>query len=525
MFNLTIVGISSILGSTWLFGAWQAARVAGPSALLCWPIGAILVLLFAMSYAEMSANYPATGGMVRYTQLSHGPFAGFIAGWANWIGSITIIAIEAASSVQYMSSWSFDFTHHLYDKKASKLSLTGFSLAVVFIMLYFILNFWSTKLFLRSTFYISLLKIGIPFLTSATLIIAACQQHHFIYNHSEFMPYGINSVFTAVATTGVIFAFNGFQAPINLSGEVKNPSRNIPMSVFLSIFITLILYLILQYAFLGNITLQEVQHGWNQLDYNSPLVHLALSLNLNWLMILLYADAFISPSGAAIINTASTSRMLYAMEKNGYMPKFLGKLHPLYCIPRAAMWVNLIVSFTILFIFRSWDSLVSVITISSVVAYSTGPIAAMALRKWDRNSHSLVKIKVLKLLSPLAFIVISWVLYWACWPLTGKVILMMFSGLPLYLYYQYIKSWDNFKKQFYSGLWLICYLLGIVFISWAGSSTFGGKGLLNTLESMLVLSILAIVLYFWGIESSYLKTMVNVEEYLINAKEQHGTQS
>ena len=105
LLGLTMSGIGTMIGSGWLFGAWKAARLAGPAAILAWPIGAIAILLLAFAYAELGARYPAIGGMCRYTQLSHGSFAGFIAGWANWIAIVSVIPIEAASSIQYMSSF------------------------------------------------------------------------------------------------------------------------------------------------------------------------------------------------------------------------------------------------------------------------------------------------------------------------------------------------------------------------------------------------------------------------------------
>ena len=68
--------------------------------------------------------------------------------------------------------------------------------------------------------------------------------------------------------------------------------------------------------------------GWHGIDFSSPFAQLALLLNLHWLAILLYADAFVSPSGTGITYTASTARMIYGMERNGTLPKILGRLHP-----------------------------------------------------------------------------------------------------------------------------------------------------------------------------------------------------
>jgi len=513
LLGLTMAGIGSIIGSGWLFGAWKAARLAGPAALLAWPIGAVIIILVALAYAELGARYPTTGGMVRYTQLSHGSFAGFIAGWANWIAIVSVISIEAVSSIQYLSSWQYHWTQALYNEHTHELTGWGLFLSAILIVVYFLLNYWSLRLFLRSMIYVTIFKIIIPFLTCFALIAAAGLKGHTNFVHQEFMPYGISGIFTAIATAGVIFAFNGFQTPINLSGEAKNPQRDVPLAVFLSVFITFILYILLQYAFIISIKPGEIAGGWANLYMSSPFVHLALALNMNWLAILLYIDAFVSPSGTGITYTATTSRMLYAMQRNGYMPKLIGQLHPFYHIPRWAMWVNLVVSFIFLILFRGWSSLVAVISVSTIISYVNGPVSAVALRRWGKKIHPPLHIKGLIWTAPIAFIIISWVLYWARWPLTGQVILIMIIGLPIYFYYQHKDNWVKFRNEWKSGVWLIAYLIVMAIISFTGSKDFGGLGLMNTLFSMLAVSVIGIIFYYWGLHSSYIKKEPSGDHY------------
>jgi amino acid transporter len=99
---------------------------------------------------------------------------------------------------------------------------------------------------------------------------------------------------------------------------------------------------------------------------------------------LLYADAFVSPSGTGITYTATTARMLYGMERNGVLPKMFGRLHAVHGIPRMAMWFNLAVSFLFLFFFRGWGTLAAVISVATIVSYMAGPVSAMTLRRHCR---------------------------------------------------------------------------------------------------------------------------------------------
>ena len=159
-----------------------------------------------------------------------------------------------------------------------------------------------------------------------------------------------------MATSGIVFSYNGFQSPVNLAGEARNPGRSVPFAIFGSIALSTVVYLMLQVAFLGSVPPDRLHEGWAALEYSSPFAQLALALNLNWLAILLYADAFISPSGTGTTYTATTARMIYAMERSGTVPEMLGRVHPRCGIPRPAMWFNLAVSFLFLFFFRGWAS-------------------------------------------------------------------------------------------------------------------------------------------------------------------------
>src|SRR5579885_1917329 len=111
---LMFTGLGSIIGSGWLFGAWRAAQLAGPGAVWAWVIGAAIVLAIALTYAELGAMFPESGGMVRYGHYSHGSLVGFIAAWANWIAIVSVIPVEAEASVQYMSSWPWAWAQDLF---------------------------------------------------------------------------------------------------------------------------------------------------------------------------------------------------------------------------------------------------------------------------------------------------------------------------------------------------------------------------------------------------------------------------
>jgi len=307
---------------------------------------------------------------------------------------------------------------------------------------------------------------------------------------------------TAVATSGVVFAFNGFQSPVNLAGEVKNPNRSIPIAVVGSILLAGGIYVLLQIAFIGAVSPEQAVKGWGGINFHSPFADLAIALNLNWLALLLFADAFVSPSGAGITNTATTARMVYGMKENGHMPKRFGVIHPVYGVPRAALCLNLLVSFVFLFLFRGWGSLAEVISVATLISYATGPVAVMVLRRKGSVNRP-IRVKGMGVIAPVAFILASLILYWATWPLTGKVALIMVLGLPIYLYYQSKAGFADLIPQLKAGLWLISYLAFMVLISCLGSDRFGGHDVIPYGVDMILIAVCALVFYFWGIKSAW----------------------
>lgn len=500
---LTMVGLGSIIGSGWLFGAWRAAQIAGPAAIFSWIIGMIVILFIALSYSELGSMFPEAGGMVKYSQYSHGSFVGFLAAWANWIAIVSVIPVEAIASVQYMSSWPWKWAQWTHGLVVNG-SLTGGGLAIAsaLLVVYFLLNYWTVSLFSKANSFITVFKIIIPGLTIGSLLFAGFHASNFT-SAGSIVPNGWASVLTAVATSGIIFAFNGFQSPINMAGEAKNPGRSIPIAVIGSILIAMVIYVLLQIAFIGAIDPSMIENGWHHLNFNSPFADLAIVLGINWLVILLYADAFISPSGTGITYTATTSRMLYGMEKNKYLPSVFGKLHPFYGIPRQAMFLNLGVSFLFLFLFRGWGVLAEVISVATLISYITGPVTVMTLRRTGQNLYRPLRLKGLSFIAPLGFVMASLVLYWARWPLTGQVLFIIMIGLPVYFYYQAKIKWKGFRQNFSAGLWMVVYLLCMMTISYLGSQKFGGINVIPFGWDMVVITCLSLVFYRWAIKSGF----------------------
>lgn len=506
--QLVLLGLGSLIGSGWLFGAWEASSIAGPAAIISWIIGFVVIGSIAYNYIEIGTMFPQSGGMSNYAQYTHGSLLGFIAAWANWVSLVTIIPIEAVSAVQYMSSWPWEwakFTSGLMD--GSTISNAGLFAVFVIIIIFSLLNYWSVKLLTSFTSLISVFKLGVPLLTIIMLIISGFDTGNYGHSVGTFMPYGSAPIFAATTASGIIFSFNAFQTIINMGSEIQKPEKNIARGIAISLTLSAILYIVLQSTFITSMPTEMLhENGWSGINFNSPFADMAILLGLNWLAILLYMEAVVSPFGTGVSFVAVTGRVLRAMEQNGHIPKFLGKMNEKYMIPRVAIIFNAIISMVMVSLFRDWGTLASVISTATLVAYLTGPTTVISLRKMAPKMHRPFRVNLLKFMAPFSFVMASLAIYWAMWPTTAEVILIIILGLPIYFFYEYKMNWKNTKKQIGGSLWIILYLIVLAFLSFIGSKEFKGMNWIHYPYDFIVIIIIALIFYKIG-TSSYFESV------------------
>ncbi|WP_374228573.1 APC family permease [Streptomyces sp. ET3-23] len=501
LFALIMIGLGSIFGSGWLFGAGQAAQVAGPAALVAWVIGAIFIGMIAMSYAEVGAAYPLPGAMARFGSLSHGPVLGFITGWAVWIATASLIPIEAIAGTQYMSSWSFGWARALVAD--GKLSATGMATALLLTFALWLACYWSVALLARANNLLTLVKFAIPVLAVAALIASGFHTGNFT-DHGGFAPNGWSAVMTAVTTSGVVFAFNGFQAVVNLGGAAKNPGRAIPLALVGALSLGLVIYLALQVAFLGAVPPEKLAEagGWSGINFASPFADLAKLLMLHWVVTMLQFGAFISPNGANIGNVASAAYLAQNLAETGFFPRKIAEVHPRYGVARPAMWLNLAFSVLLLLtIGHSWEALASVVSAAMVVSYLMGPIAVGVFRRTKPDLPRPFRLPAASVLCPLTFAFAACALYWSKWPNTGKVALLTLISVPIAAIVLRRRGETDLRRQFAPAWWMAGFLLWMAGLSALGGKEFGGHGVITGGADIALVAVSALGFYFWAVRA------------------------
>src|SRR5213593_734790 len=165
-YGLMFVSLGSIIGSGWLLGALNAAKVAGPASILSWILAACMLSLLAITYAELGATYPVAGGAARFPYYSHGPIAGFAAGWAAWLQAVFIAPIEVLAAITYVNSvgWvnmHFNMINKVGDS-AGLLNGTCLVVALILMVLFTAMNLAGAKFLSDSNVVVVIWKTAVP---------------------------------------------------------------------------------------------------------------------------------------------------------------------------------------------------------------------------------------------------------------------------------------------------------------------------------------------------------------------------
>jgi amino acid transporter len=486
VYDLLGLSMGGIIGSGWLFGVNKAVYTAGPSAILSWIVGGILVLFVALAWAEISAMAPRSGAIVRYPFWTHGSYTGFTFGWAYFLTAVTVPPIEVEGVLFGIASVNPTFVKALTTSgtflgaPVEELNALGILFAAMLMVVFFFLNYGGIRLLGKTNTYVTVWKVVIPVITFLTLFVLFKGGNFSIGalpgapgGASSFFPLGIANTFLAIPTSGVFFAYLGFRQGLEYGGEAKRPQRDIPVATVGAVFIALGIYTLLQLSYIGAIDWANISVTCTSSMANPGLypgctaaaikagaavpIHVGDWANLaisNWATLpLKYAvaagtggffaffaavllfDSWLSPSGTGWIYLGTSTRTLYGLSIEGYFPRGLHAIHDRFRIPWVALLVSTVIGIAFLAPLPSWYELVAFISSTSALTYVTGGAILPALRKYAGGVHRPFKLPAPWVLSCCSFVAAALVLFWSGFATITWVLIAIYIGIGLYLLY------------------------------------------------------------------------------------------
>jgi APA family basic amino acid/polyamine antiporter len=303
--------------------------------LAAWAIGGVISLLGALSYAEMGAAYPRSGGLYAYLAEAYGSMIAFLFGWASLTiiltGQIAGIAIGFA---EYLAVFLPAASN---SSVIASYTLPGFGLRTIsggqVVATVMILGLcWINIAALGGSRGFAVVLTAAKVLVLALIAVLALTAGNPVPAITFEMPQSQGFIAAlALAMIPVLWTFEGW-ANLNLAGgEVKNPRRNLPLALVLGIGAVTFIYILVNLAYLSALSIEEMS-GVVRIG-EAAASKLGGSMGAG----VFSAIALLSTAGCNAAMLFVSARMLYAMSRDGLFLPSAGKVHPKFGTPANAV--------------------------------------------------------------------------------------------------------------------------------------------------------------------------------------------
>ncbi|MFD7692004.1 amino acid permease [Streptomyces sp. NPDC059805] len=430
LWQLTMISIGATLGTGIFVVLGDAVPEAGPAVTLAFVIAGLTALFSALSYAELAGSIPVAGSSYSYAYATMGELVAWICGWC--------LVLEYGVSVAAVAVGWGEYLNELLDGTIGVTIPTVLSsapgeggvinlpaLIVVLLAMVFLLG--GVRESARANTIMVAVKIA-----ALVLFCAVGFTGFKSGNYADFMPLGMAGVSAAGAT--LFFSYIGFDAASTAGEEAKDPKKDLPRAIMLSLIIVTALYVLVAGVAVG---------AWNWTKFEGSQASLAAIMNdvsgQTFWGTLLALGAVISIASVVLTVLYGQTRVLFAMSRDGLVPKALGKVHPKTGAPRLnTVIVSLFCGALAALI--PLGKLVDATSIGTLFAFALVNIAVIVLRRKRPELERTFRVPFGPVLPALGFLfcvynmvsldTVTWVVF-GCW---------MAAGLVFYFLYGYRRS-------------------------------------------------------------------------------------
>ncbi len=380
LFQLTLMGVGSTLGTGIFFALAETVPIAGPAVVLSFVLAAVTAALTALCYAEVSSSLPVSGSSYTFAYMTLGEGAAMVVaaclllewgiagaavavGWSSYLNDLITIITGQQIPMAIRTSPFLDGPDGWVLSGKSYINLP----AVVLVWMCTILLLRGSRESAIVNAILTLSKLGVLalFVLMALLVF---QQQNFV----PFMPFGVEGVGAAAAI--VFFSFIGLDAVVNASEEAINPQRNIPLAIIAALLVVTAVYVLVAISSLG------VQPAGDFSGHKGSLTMILQRATAEpWLAGVLAAGAVMSIFSVTLVCLYGQSRIFFAMARDKIIPSALGKINPHSHSPSTGVLVSAIIVTPLAAVVPS-HMLWSMVSLGTLVTFIAVAIALIVLR-------------------------------------------------------------------------------------------------------------------------------------------------
>ena len=368
--DLMAIGIGTVIGTgIFILPGTIAAKQAGPGVSLSFLLSAIVCAFAAMCYAEFASALPVAGSAYSYGNVVFGEFFGWLLGWALILEYMLAVASVSTGWAAYFNSFIESFGLKIPHALSGPFDPAhGTYINIVAVVIVLLITVMLSR-GLQSSVRVNNIAVVIKVAIILIFIIAGL---FFIRpkNYHPFLPYHMSGVIHG-ATIG-FFAYLGFDCVSSSAAEVKNPKRNMPLGIIGTLGIVTLLYMGVAVVLTGMVK-------YTRLDVANPVSYALQLVHQDWLAELLSIGALVGMFTMMVAMIYSSSRLIYAIGRDGLLPAFLGKLDKKSHSPQVALWIVAVIIATMGGLV-SLDQLTSLVNIGTLFAFTLVSFGIIPLR-------------------------------------------------------------------------------------------------------------------------------------------------
>ena len=363
VFDLMIIGIGAVVG-TGIFtiigsaikGGLEGAG-AGPAVIISMILAAIACVFSALCYSEIAAMMPITGSAYTYTYATMGEFMAWMVGWILMleyaIGNITVASAWTGYFVQFLKGFKHllpafvvnfplwlrndyrtiltmcnqnglnphDYMPFLFDKIPVAINLPA-----IFIVL--VLTLLLIKGVKESTRVASIMVAVNMFMILSFIVVGVFYVKP--ENWTPFAPNGFEGIFMGAFL--IFFAYIGFDAISTCAEETENPQRDLPIGILGTLILCTVLYVFVALVLTGIVPLQTI-------NTSAPIAAAMKFVGKDWFAGVISTGALCALTSVLLIYQLGTTRILYAMSRDRFLPKAVRVIHRKFRTPHVLTWI------------------------------------------------------------------------------------------------------------------------------------------------------------------------------------------
>lgn len=400
--NTTIaIVVGGVIGSgIFMKPALMASQLGSPLLLLSvWVVAGVITLFGALSNAELAAMFPETGGQYVFFKKIYGNGFAFLYGWAafavfNTGGNASIAYICSQYTNYFVQLPRFSIaTEHTFQMHIPFIgnifpleNIGVKALTICIILLLSWINYRSVKYGSTLQRVFTVLKIVAIVLLIGGVLGSGKGSADNIFTTAPSAPVGWDLIAAYIAAiAGAFWAYDGWNNITFVAGEVKDPQRNIPKSLFMGLSACVVIYAFINLAYIYVLPIDQLAGSSFVASDAAKVAWGAIGGGVIALIVI------ISTFGSANANVLATSRVTFAMSEENRLFKWAGKVQPVYQTPGNALWLNAVWS-VVLIISGSFDMLTDMLIFVSWFFYGMSALGVLILRKKMKDTQRFYKV-------------------------------------------------------------------------------------------------------------------------------------